>query len=58
MLFSSKTFCFIDYDLYDEDDVEYGVLEHAAALRAANSVNGANGIAARSKEQPPGGVSQ
>ena len=34
----------IDYDLFDEDDVEYGVLECAAALRAANSVNG-SGIA-------------
>jgi Plant transposon protein. len=31
----------LDYDLYDEDDVEYGILEELAALRAASSVNGA-----------------
>ena len=30
----------IDYDLYDEEDVEYGILEHSAELRAANSING------------------
>jgi Plant transposon protein. len=30
----------IDYDLYDENDVEYGILEESAALRAANSANG------------------
>jgi hypothetical protein len=26
--------------LYDENDVEYGILEESAALRAANSANG------------------
>jgi hypothetical protein len=34
----------LDYDLYDED-VEYGILEESAALRAASSANGLIGVA-------------
>ena len=40
----------IDYDLYDEgDDVEYGALEHSAALRASHSRNavGVSGVRSR-----------
>jgi hypothetical protein len=34
----------LDYNLYDED-VEYGILEESAALRAAGTTNGLIGVA-------------